>query len=66
MIENILGLSAPANDNTSDHNEVLNGALELLINLRRDAKANKDWATCDKIRDELKAIGIELKDTKDA
>jgi len=37
----------------------------LLINLRKDAKANKDWGTADKIRDELSAIGIELKDTKD-
>ena len=29
------------------------------------AKAAKDWATCDKIRDDLKAIGIQIKDTKD-
>ncbi|WP_297089254.1 cysteine--tRNA ligase [uncultured Draconibacterium sp.] len=49
----------------SGNNEVLAGAVELLINLRKDAKANKDWGTADKIRDELGAIGVEIKDTKD-
>ena len=43
----------------------LGGTVELLIKLRKDAKANKDWGTADKIRDELNAIGIEIKDTKD-
>jgi len=49
----------------SAQNEALSGAVELLINLRKEAKANKDWATSDKIRNELNTIGIELKDTKD-
>lgn len=46
-------------------NQALDGAIELLISLRKEAKANKDWATADKIRDDLNALGIELKDTKD-
>ncbi len=46
-------------------NQVLAGVVELLIQLRKDAKPNKDWATADKIRDELNALGIELMDTKD-
>jgi cysteinyl-tRNA synthetase len=33
--------------------------------VRQDAKANKDWATSDKIRNELTAIGIRVKDRKD-
>ena len=37
----------------------------MLLNLRVDAKANKDWATADKIRNELLALGVEIKDTKD-
>jgi len=44
---------------------VLNEVVELLMKLRMDAKANKDWATSDKIRNELAAIGFDIKDGKD-
>ncbi|MEN8116976.1 MAG: cysteine--tRNA ligase [Bacteroidota bacterium] len=64
MVFDILGLKEEEIADSGD-NEVLSGAVELLINLRKEAKANKDWATADKIRDDLKALGIELKDTKD-
>ncbi len=37
--------------------------IEALIEKRQEARANKDWATADAIRDELKAKGIILKDT---
>ncbi len=40
-------------------------AIDLLLTLRSEAKANKDWATSDKIRNELTALGFEIKDTKD-
>ena len=40
-------------------------AVDLLLQIRKDAKANKDWATSDKIRDALAAIGFSVKDTKD-
>jgi cysteinyl-tRNA synthetase len=40
-------------------------AVDLLLSIRQQAKANKDWATSDKIRNELTAIGFEIKDTKD-
>ncbi|MBR9915433.1 MAG: cysteine--tRNA ligase [Algicola sp.] len=43
----------------------LSGAVELLIQLRQDARANKDFALSDKIRDELAAKGIQLNDGKD-
>jgi len=33
--------------------------------MRLDAKKNKDWATSDKIRNELTELGFEIKDTKD-
>ncbi len=39
--------------------------VELLLNIRQDAKNQKDWATADKIRDDLKNIGITIKDGKD-
>lgn len=64
VVFGILGLKE---ENTADNgnDEILSGAVELLINLRKEAKANKDWATSDKIRNELNDLGIELKDTKE-
>ena len=39
--------------------------VDMLLNMRMEAKAAKDWATSDKIRDELMAIGVRVKDRKD-
>ena len=39
--------------------------VEMLLRMRMEAKAAKDWATSDRIRDELTAIGIRVKDRKD-
>ena len=64
VVFDILGLK-PETAANSGENEILKGAVELLIKLRNEAKANKDWATSDKIRNDLNAIGIEMKDTKD-
>ncbi|WP_027138788.1 cysteine--tRNA ligase [Gaetbulibacter saemankumensis] len=43
----------------------LSGAVDLLIKLRQEARANKDFALSDKIRDELAEVGIQLKDGKE-
>ncbi len=59
----ILGLEAQ--NGTADDGDALSGVVALLINLRNEARANKDFATSDKIRDELLALGIQLKDGKD-
>ena len=45
--------------------EKLSSTVELLIKLRAEARANKDFATSDKIRDELEAMGIQLKDGRE-
>ncbi len=60
----ILGLVnvTKAVDTTTDK---LSAAVELLIQLRQDARANKDFALSDKIRDELAAKGIQLNDGKE-
>ena len=43
----------------------LEGVVELLINIRKEARSKKDFVTSDKIRNELAALGIQLKDEKD-
>ena len=45
--------------------DVIKGLMNLILDIRRTARENKDWATSDKIRDELKAAGVEIKDTKE-
>ena len=46
------------------NNETLNGVMDLLIEIRKESKAKRDFATSDKIRNQLAAIGINLKDEK--
>jgi cysteinyl-tRNA synthetase len=43
----------------------LDDVLQLLIEIRRDARAKKDFMTSDRIRNQLLSIGIQLKDEKD-
>ena len=50
---------------SSEGSSAFEGAIDLLLQLRMEAKANKDWGTADKIRNELANLGFEVKDTKD-
>ncbi len=50
---------------SSGNTKTLSGVVDLLIQLRNNARANKDFATSDKIRDELLELGIQLKDGKE-
>lgn len=43
--------------------ELVNSLMKIILELRQDARAAKNWATADKIRDELKAAGIVVEDT---
>jgi cysteinyl-tRNA synthetase len=60
----ILGLS-DAQSSTGTTEAGFTGAIDLLMKLRMEAKQNKDWNTSDRIRNELTALGFEIKDTKD-
>lgn len=60
----VLGLKDSASEGSQD-TEKLSAAIELLIQLRNEARANKDFAMSDKIRDELAEKGIQLKDGKE-
>lgn len=60
MVFDILGLQ----EEQEAGSQKLDGLMELLLELRTQAKANKDWATSDAIRDRLAALGIQVKDSK--
>lgn len=60
-LEDIFGLS----HTTATDNSTLDGVMQLLIEVRKEAKAKKDYATSDKIRKQLTGLGIDLKDEKD-
>ncbi len=49
----------------SEENGALDGLMRLIIDIRQDARANKDWSTSDKIRDTLAELKIQLKDGKE-
>ena len=64
FVFDILGLQHEGEEAGGD--DALTGKLiESLLNLRQQAKQNKDFATADMIRDELISLGLTLKDTKD-
>lgn len=63
FVFDVLGLENTTQ--SSSANDKLTGAVEVLIKLRQEARANKDFALSDKIRDELAEAGIILKDGKD-
>jgi len=63
FVFDVLGLQNITNAN--ENSDKLSDTIEVLIKLRAEARANKDFALSDKIRDELLAVGIQLKDGKD-
>ncbi|WP_440881567.1 cysteine--tRNA ligase [Tenacibaculum sp. C7A-26P2] len=58
----ILGL---LRENSQEESKALEGAVELLIKLRKEARENKNWILSDQIRDELIILGVQLKDGRD-
>lgn len=61
FVEDIFGLKQ---ERAGDDGK-LDGVLQLLIDIRKDAKSRKDFVTSDKIRNELSVLGVQLKDEKD-
>lgn len=60
----VLGI-IPDQAETRTNLERENGLVRLLVNLRAEARAHKDWAASDKIRDQLKELGVVLEDRAD-
>ncbi len=61
FMEEVLGLQ----EETASDDKLLEGTIKVLIGLRKKARTDKNFALSDRIRDDLKAIGIQLKDGKD-
>ncbi|WP_417857319.1 cysteine--tRNA ligase [Xanthomarina gelatinilytica] len=65
FVFDIMGLEELTTTDNKGTNEKLTGTVDLLIKLRQEARANKNFALSDQIRDELQTLGIQLKDGKD-
>lgn len=61
----ILGILSEMTTRIHSDTAMLSGVMKLVLDIRKDARAKKDFATSDLIRDRLKEVGIEVKDTKD-
>ncbi len=61
IMEDVLGIK----DEESHNQELMDGVIKVLIGLRKKARADKNFALSDKIRDELKGLGVQLMDGKD-
>ena len=61
----LLGLRAEHTGGDAHREEAFGKVVDMVLDLRAKAKAAKDWATSDRIRDDLAAAGFEVKDTKD-
>ena len=64
FVFDILGLQAEAIA-TNQNDAILNGVMQTLLELRQQAKENKDWGTADLIRNQLSELKIKVTDTKD-
>ncbi|MGQ9608515.1 MAG: cysteine--tRNA ligase [bacterium] len=61
----ILGIDFKKSEFSKEGNLLIDSLLKLIIEIRNDARSKKDWATSDKIRNNLAELGIKLKDTRD-
>lgn len=64
FLEDILGIRVNLEGNDGDDTKAFAGAVDLLLQVRANAKAAKDWATSDLIRDKLAELGFKIKDTR--
>lgn len=61
----ILGLRTDNNAATGKREEAFGKVVDMILELRKKARSEKNWTVCDQIRDALKDAGFEVKDTKD-
>ena len=64
IVSGVLGLRDEESEGGKEI-QTIDGLVNMVLEQRKAAKAAKDWAASDRIRDDLKALGIQIKDTKD-
>lgn len=64
-IFDVFGLIDETQGASGESAQVVDGLMQLVIEMRQDARARKDWPASDRIRDVLKALHIQLKDSKE-
>ena len=62
FVFDILGLK---DEQSSDNTALLDGLISMILDVRQQAKSQKDWTTSDRIRDDLQKLGVSIKDGKD-
>ncbi len=65
FVNDIFGLKVPTSYTDNNNNNMLSGLVETLLEIRKNARKQKDFKTSDYIRDKLYELNIEIKDTKD-
>ena len=65
IVYGVLGLRDEEGSEGGKAVKTIDGLVNMVLEQRKAAKAAKDWATSDRIRDDLKALGVLIKDTKD-
>ena len=63
FVFDVLGLKSESSNTSKD--KALQGVMEIILEIRKEIKTKKDFASSDKLRDDLKKINITIKDTKD-
>ena len=64
FLVDLLGINIGGESENSNANKAYEGAVDLLMEIRKNAKVQKDWATSDLIRNKLSDLGFDIKDTK--
>ncbi|MCA8998278.1 MAG: cysteine--tRNA ligase [Planctomycetaceae bacterium] len=65
-LSNLLGVfRTPVKKNAAADDEFVNGLMDLILDIRKDARANKNWGVADKIRDALTALNVTIEDGRE-
>lgn len=65
FVHDILGLYHDPSDDQNKNKVIIDGLMEVLLEIRQEARSQKNWGTSDKIRDTLKSLNIIVKDGKE-
>jgi len=65
FVTDIFGLYSPRSPHAGDRAGAIDGLMDLILDIRQQAREKKDWSTSDRIRDALEKAGIRVKDGKE-